>query len=144
MIQNDHVSASGDSKLWLFDAVFGVVYRRGVFNAPQEENAFYDAVTEILRIHAVDVVDNSGQITTFEANLKVTDFQPLVLQLRSASVTSIQHSDGNAIFDSNTGKVTLPRVSITDVNSNTQVFKAEMQLISDSFDFKVTLLELIQ
>ncbi len=143
-LQNDRMTATGASSLWLADAVFGVVYRRGVFNAPQAENAFFDLVTETLRIHAIDVVNSSGDMTTFEANLKLNSLQPLVLHLVSASVNNAEQSNGKTVFDTTTGKVILSRVSITDVNSHTQIFSVEMKLVSQNFDFEVTKLELIE
>ena len=138
------MTAKGSAGLWLFDAAYGVIYRRGEFKELIEETAFYDLRTQILKIHAVDVPDGSGGVTTYAANLSLTSFQPLRLRLISATVNNEQREGGNAVFDSGSGKVSIPRVSITDANSNTQVYRVEMKLISSAFDFEVSTLEPIQ
>lgn len=143
-LSDDHITAAGEADLWLFDAVYGVTYRRGEFIGSVEETGFYDLETEILRIHAVDVTDVSGQITTYQADLILTSSDPIQLRLSTASVINAQLSGGNAVYDTSNGKVSIPRVSITDKNSNTQTFRVEMNSISDAFDFEVTSLELIQ
>ena len=143
-LNDDHLTASGPAGLWLFDAAFGVIYRRGEFKELIEETAFYDLRTQILKIHAVDVPNGSGGVTTFSANLSLTSFQPLRLRLISASVSNENREGGNAFFDPGNGKVSIPRVSITDANSNTQLYRVEMKLISSAFDFSVSTLEPIQ
>ncbi len=143
-LSDDHITAVGEADLWLFDGAYGVTYRRGDFIGTVEETGFYDLVTKTLRIHAVDVANASGQITTYQADLNLTASQPIRLRLSTVKVVNAQRSGGNAVFDRNSGKVTIPRVNVTDINSNTKVFRVEMNLISDVFDFEVTKLESIQ
>ncbi|NOQ13401.1 MAG: hypothetical protein GQ583_02815 [Methyloprofundus sp.] len=142
-LNDDHLTARGSADLWLFDAVYGVIYRRGEFQGLIEETALYDSRTQILQIHAVDVPNNSGGVTTYAANLSLTSFQPLRLHVISASLNNETRDGGNAFFNPDTGKVSIPKVSITDANSNTQFYRVEMNLISNALDFEVSTLELI-
>lgn len=143
-LSNDHLTASGAADLWLFDAAYGVIYRRGEYQGVLEDTAFYDARAQILSVHAIDVIDNSDQVTTYAANFSVTSFQPLRFRLTAASQTTAQQETGNAVFNLKTNVMTIPRVSLTDTNSNTQVFSVEMNLISNAFDFEVSKLDSIQ
>ncbi|NOR79864.1 MAG: hypothetical protein GQ529_03380, partial [Methyloprofundus sp.] len=143
-LNDDHLTTHGAASLWLSDAAYGVIYRRGDFQELIEATAFYDLRTQILKIHAVDVPNGSGGVTTYEANLSLTSFQPLRLHLISATVNNEQREGGNAFFDPGRGKVSIPRVSITDANSNTKIYRVEMKLISSAFDFEVSTLEPIQ
>lgn len=143
-VSNDRITATGTTDLWLFDAAYGVTYRRGEYIGAIEESGFYDLDNAILRILAVDVANASGQITTFQADLNLTSSQPIRLRLSTVDVVNVQRSGGNAVYDPNTGKVSIPRMSITDENSNSQVFRVEMNLISDAFDFEVSKLDSLQ
>ncbi len=143
-IANDHITATGALNILLADAAYGVIFRRGEYTGPIDENGFYDLINEILRIHAVDVLDNAGRIITYEADLNLVTTQPIMLRLMTANETNEQRPGGNAVYDPATGKVSIPRVSITDANSNTQVFNVEMKLVSNAFDFEVTKLEAVR
>lgn len=143
-LASDHITSEGPTELWLEDATFGITYRRGDYVGVIEETGFYDNRTNTLRIHAVDVTDTSGKITTFQADLRLTSNQPLRFRLSASHVINTQREGDNARFDQKTGKVLLPRISLTDRNGLTQLFRAEMRLISDQLDFEITSLQQTQ
>lgn len=143
-VTSDRITATGTAQQSLSDAAFGVIYRRGNFVGVVEESGFYDTETQILRIHAVDVPESNGQTSTFQADLKLTGFNPFEFKLLSAVQTDVELSTGNATYNPASGIATLPRITLTDDNSNSQTFSVDMLLTSPQFDFEITRLDLIQ